>query len=225
MNMHSHRAPKRLLPVLLCCLALAFAACAPKSPGSGAARQPSKPGEQLLAYGVSVVVPPSWNITGSVAPEAASKASLDSRRQNGERIALIETVGPAGPRGVESLLVAFLVSEQDIFMPRAHAEKIPQEDLNKLAKDLVQREHASAKQQKAKSGLIDVQLTRETINGNLAIVQRMLVMGPDAKPVLLLNWDIFLPNGAGINVRSVSDPENSGSEVQIVDIVNTLRVE
>jgi hypothetical protein len=225
MNMHSHRAPKRLLPVLLCCLALAFAACVPKSPDSDVARQPSKSGEQLLAYGVSVVVPPSWNITGKMAPEAASKASLDSRRQNGERIALIETVGPAGSRGVESLLVAFLVSEQDIFMPRAHAETIPQEDLNRLAKDLVQREHASAKKMRTQSGVIDVQLSRQTINGNLAIVQHMLIMGPDAKPVLLLNWDIYLPNGAGLNVRTVSDPDNSGSEVQIIGIVNTLRVE
>ena len=225
MNMHSHRASKRLLSALLCCLALTLAACATQSPDSGTVRQPLNHGEQLLAYGVSLILPPTWQIADSIAPEAASKASLDSRRQNGERIALIEVAGPAGIRGVESLLIAFLVNEQDIFMPRVHAERITAEELNRLARDLVQREHASARQQNVRSGLIDVQLTREIINGNMTIFQRMLVMGPDAKPVLLMNWDVFLPNGAGISVRTVSDPENFGSNEQIINIVNTLRVD
>jgi len=50
-------------------------------------------------------------------------------------------------------------------------------------------------------------------------------MGPDAKPVLLMNWDVFLPNGAGVSVRTVSDPDNRGSEEQIINIVSTLRAE
>jgi len=228
MTIYLHRLLQRLLLVLLCCLALALAACATTSPDGGAAKQPArqaKPGEQLLAYGVSLTLPPTWNVTGKIAPEAASKASLDSRRRNGERIALLEATGPAGARGIESVLMVFLVNEQDTFMPRVHAEKITADELRSLARDIVQLEHASARRQNTTSGLIDIQFTSETVNGNLAIFQRTLVMGLDTRPVLLMDWDIFLPNGAGIKARTVSDPDNPGSAEQVISIVNTLHVE
>ena len=216
--------PTRLFPALFCCLALTLAACAAQTPGSAppAAKPAPPPGEQSLAYGVSLALPPNWNVTNKIAPEAASKASLDSRRQRGERIALIEAYGPAGLRGVQSALFAFLVNEQDVFMPRAHAERMTQDELNRLARDVVQREHASARRQRVESGLIDVQFSRQSISGNMAIVQRMLVMAPDTRPVLLMNWDIFLPDGAGLSVRTVIDPENLGSEEQVISIVNSI---
>jgi hypothetical protein len=230
MTIYLHRPLQRLLPVLLCCLALALAACATTTaPGGSVAKQapsqPPKPGDQLLAYGVSLTLPPTWKVTGKIAPEAASKASLDSRRRNGERIALLETTGPAGMRGIESVLMVFLVNEQGTFMPRAHAEKISADELSRLARDIVQREHASARQQKTTSGLIDIQFTRETVNGNMAIFQRTLVMGLDARPVQLMDWDIFLSDGAGIKIRTVSDPENPGSVEQVISIASTLRVD
>jgi len=233
MTIYLHRPLQRLLPVLLCCLALALAACATTDPSSGAGKQPAgqatkqapKPGEQFLAYDASLTLPPTWKVTGKIAPEAASKASLDSRRRNGERIALLEATGPAGMRGIESALMVFLVNEHGTFMPRVHAEKMTADELRSLARDIVQREQASARRQNATSGLIDIQFTRETVNGNLAIFQRTLVMGLDAKPVLLMDWDIFLPDGAGIKIRTVSDPENPGSAEQVISIANTLFVQ
>jgi len=224
---------KRLLPILLCCLVLTLAACATPGPDGGAAKQTAghtatqaaKPGEQLLAYGVSLTLPSTWKVAGKIVPEAASKASLDSRRRNGERIALLESSGPAGARGIESVLMVFLVNEQGTFLPRVHAEKMTADELRNVAKDIVRREHISAKQQKTTSGLVDIQFTRETINGKLAIFQRTLVMGRDSKPVLLMDWDIFLPDGAGIKIRTVSDPDNPGSAEQVIGIANTLRAE
>ena len=215
---------RRLLPVLLCCFALALAAC--KTTGSSeGAKQPSAPGQNNLAYGVSLALPPAWKVSGSMNSEAASKESLDSRRQNGERILILEALGPAGSRGLESMIAIFVVNEQGTFMPRNYAEKLQPDEFAALSKDLLDREKASAKKQKTKSGLLDVQVSREDINGKLAISQRMLVVGQDGKPVRLMNWDIYMPNGAGIAVKTVCDPDNPGVENQIHNLVKSLRIQ
>ena len=215
---------RRLLPVLLCCCALALAACKTTG-GSEGGKQPSTPGQNNLAYGVGLTLPPAWKVAGSMSPEAASKESLDSRRQNGERILILEALGPAGSRGLESMIAIFVVNEQGTFMPRNYAEKLQPDEFAALSKDLLDREKASAKKQKTKSGLLDVQVSREDINGKLAISQRMLVVGQDGKPVRLMNWDIYMPNGAGIAVKTVCDPDNPGVENQIHNLVKALRIQ
>lgn len=215
---------RNLLPGLLCCFALALAAC--QTPGSsGKAKPPVNPNERVLAYGVSLILPSAWNVAGSIGPEAASKESLNSRRQNGERVLLLEALGPAGPRGLESMIAIFLVNEEGTFMPRDYAEKLRPEEFDALGKDLLKREQASAKKQKTKNGLLDVRIARDTVGGKLAISQHMLVAGQDGKPVRLMNWDIYMPDGAGIAVKTVCDPDHSGAEEQLLNVVRSIRIQ
>lgn len=215
----------RLRPVLLCLFALGLAACSTTGSSDSATPAVIIAGESSLAYGTSLTLPVGWQVTGSISPQAASKESLDSRRRNNERVLLLESLGPAGPRGLESMIAVFVVNEQGTFMPREYAERLTPNEFDALGKDLLAREKASAKKQKTKSGLLDVQVSRDSIGGKLAISQRMLVTGQDGKPVRLMNWDVYMPNGAGIAVKTVCDPENPNAENQIRTAIKSMRIQ
>lgn len=206
-------------------LALTLAACISTGKSGSEPKPPANPNEHRFAYGASVVLPASWKIAGSTAPESVSKASLDQRRQNGERILIFEATGPASPRGLESMIGVFLVHQDGTFMPRDYAEKLQPDEFTAMSRDLLEREKRAANKKKAQSGLLDLQVLREDINGNLSISQRMLVAGPDGKPVRLMNWDIYLPDGAGIAVKTVCDPETPGVENEVINLVRSLRVQ
>jgi hypothetical protein len=229
--MHAQR-PSSIFPLcgrifgllFLCILAFALGACVKGGPGADGG-QPANPNQQLLAYGVSLTKPAPWRVANSVGPQAAPKATLDSRRQGGERILLLEAAGPASPRGLESMVGVFLVNEEGTFMPRDYAEKLQPHEFTAMSKDLLDREKAAAKKNKTPSGLLDLQVTRDDIAGKTAISQRMLVAGPDGKPVRLINWDVYLPDGAGLAVKTVSDPEAPGAESEVINMVKTLRVQ
>lgn len=207
----------------LLCLALALSACqTPKSGGQKPAA-PANPNEKQLAYGVSITLPASWKSPGSMGPEV-TRASLDARRNSGERILILEALGAPSARGLESMIGMFIVSEEGNFMPRDYAEKLRPDEFTALARDLLKREQDQARKNKQQIGLLDLQLNRETIGGLLAVTQNMLVAGPDGKPVRLINWEIYLPNGAGVAVKTVCDPEAPGAETEVINTVRTIRV-
>lgn len=225
-------AGKRLAGIIaLLCLALALGACASGKKGSGKAaagqKQVQAPatGEVKLAYGASLTLPPSWKAAVSIAPEAADRASLDARRKKGERILLLEAVSSPSPKNLEPMLAVFLVSEDGSFMPREYAEQLRPEDFAAMSKDLLAREKEAAAKNKTSSALLDLQVSRTTVAGKFAILQRMLVPGPDGNPVRLVNWDIYLPDRAGLAVKSVFDQDVPGTEDEIAKIVQSLRIE
>ena len=215
--------------LFLCCAIFMLTSCATKdgsSPsGSSRSRAPESPTEKKLAYDVVANVPTSYTIATMLTAEGASKASLDSRRQSGERVLLLEAAGVPSPRGIDPMIAVFLVNQEGTFMPQEFAAKIKPEELAAISQELLAREKAEAKKNKKPAGLLELQISRDNINGNLAIVQRMLVAGPDGKPARLTNWDIYLPNGAGIAVKSVCDQEVAGVENEIVSIARSLRAQ
>lgn len=215
---------RRIFSLLaICCLLLALGACAKDGAKPGA--QATNPNLKQAAYGITLTTPPDWKVINRVDPQSTTRASLDTRRKSGERILLLEAAGPPSPRGLESMIGIFLVNEEGTFMPRDFAEKLQPHEFSAMSRDLMDREKAEAKKKKAQSGLLDLQVLRDDIGGKLAISQRMLVAGPDGKPVRLMNWDLYLPNGAGLSIRSVCDPEAPGAETEIINTVMSLRVE
>lgn len=224
-------AGKRLAGVIaLLCLALALGACASGKKDSGKAagqKQAQAPAaeEVNLAYGASLTLPPSWKAAAGIAPEVADRASLDARRKKGERILLLEAAGSPSPRNLEPMLAVFLVSEDGSFMPREYAEQLRPEEFDAMSKDLLAREKQAAAKNKTPSALLDLQISRTTVAGKFAILQRMLVPGPDGKPVRLINWDVYLPDRAGLAVKSVFDQDVPGAEDEIAKIAQSLRVE
>ena len=210
--------------ICVCFLALVFGACA-KGGSKTDSDKPADPNQQQIAYGVSLTKPSAWKVAGSVTAQTATKAALDSRRQGGERVLLLEAAGPASPRGLESMIGLFLVNEEGTFMPRNYAEKMQPHEFAAMSKDLLDREKAAAKKNKTASGLLDLQVARDDIGGKLAISQRMLVAGPAGRPVRLMNWDVYLPGGAGLAVKTVCDPETPNAESEVTNTVKSLRVQ
>lgn len=206
------------------CLAFALSACQTTKGEGKKAAAPANPNEKQLAYGVSITLPPSWKVPGSMGPEV-TKASLDSRRMNGERILILETLGAPSPRGLEPMIGMFVVNQEGTFMPHDYAEKMQPEEFVTMSQDLLKREKEQAKKTKQPTGLLDLQISRDTIGGLLAISQKMLVAGPDGKPVRLMNWDIYLPNGAGIAVKTVCDQEAPGAETEVINVVKSIRAQ
>lgn len=224
--------PRRRIPAMrfitlaaVLCLVLVLPACQTTKGGGDKAAAPANPNETQLAYGVSLTLPSSWTLPGNSMGPEVTKASLDSRRANGERILILEALGPASSRELESMIGIFIVNQEGTFMPRDYAEKLQPEEFIAMSRDLLKREKEQAKKTKQPSGLLDLQLGRDTVGGQLAVSQRMLVAGPDGKPVRLINWDIYLPNGAGIAVKTVCDQEAPGAETEIVNIMRTMRIQ
>ena len=221
-------AASRATFLFLCCISVLLASCAGKdgaspsgSPRSGASVSPT---EKRLAYGIVVDVPTSYNVARMLTPDEASKASLESLKA-GERVLLFEAAGPPSPRGIEPMVAVLAMNQQGSFVEYDLARQIKPEEFAAFSKEVLASEKAEAKKNKKQPWMLDVQINRETINGNMAIVHRILVPGPDGKPARVTNWDIYLPNGSGIAVKSVYDQEYPEAESEIFNIVRSARVQ
>jgi hypothetical protein len=210
----------------ICLLLFSLGACGgrggPADPAGGG--EPGNPNDRKLAYGVTVAVPADWSVVSSLSADAAPKAALDARRQKGEQVQLLEASGAPGARGLQPSISLFLVNQADAFIPRNFAEKLNEEEFAAMARKIVEREKTFVKKNKNHNTLLEVQFTRDSIGGNLALMQRMLVVGPDGKPVRFLGWDVYLQNGAGLTVRCAYDQESPGVESAVTNIVKSLRV-
>ncbi|MDR0339464.1 MAG: hypothetical protein LBH65_04205 [Desulfovibrio sp.] len=209
------------------CLTLAvlvLGACA-KMEGKVAAKAPVNPNDVQMAYNAVITVPSNWQTAALLAPEAAAKAGLETRVKGGERVLLLAATGTPSPKGVESIMMVFLVNEENTFMPREFAEKLKPEEFAGFSRDLFEREKATAKKNKAKFNLMDLQLSRDTIGGHFAIQHKITVADEKGVPLRSLRWDIYLPGGVGIAVRAECDMEQSAMENEIVNMVRSLRVQ
>ena len=214
---------QRLFLLLILCFALSLAACVKSgTKGSG----PVNPNDKQLAYGATITVPTGWTVVNSLPPEAASKAALDGRRKSGQPVVIFEAEGqPSAGRGILSFIGIALVDQEKVFIPRQFAEKLTPEELDRMAKNLLNRERALAKKKKSKNTLLDIQISRDSINGRLALLQRITAANPDGQPVRLLYWDIYLDDGAGLNARAGCDPEAQGAENEVINAIKSLRVQ
>lgn len=228
---HFQPSPRRtrnlaVLPAICCLvLALALASCTTGKGGStkkGAV--PSNPNEKRMAYGTAINISPAWSVVRILGPDAATKEALDTRRQT-EGVLLMEAVGPATQQGPGSVLGIFLVKTEGVFIPKDYAERLQPHEFQQLAQDILSAEKAEAKKRKIKSGLLDMQISRETVNGKTALVHRLLGAGADGKTMRFINWEIYLDNGAGIAVKAICDPNQPGAEEELLSIVRSLRVQ
>lgn len=216
----------RLLRLIaVCCLIAAVSACVPKTGPKGAEQKaPVNPDERKAAYGVSMVVPSTWQVQNNAAVQSATKESLDAKRRAGEKTLLLQAVGPVSSKGVQSLVTVELVNQEPGFMPRDYAERLQPHEFEALSKDLLAQDHAEAKKKKSPEYLKDLRMERQNINGNLVIMSRFLIVAPNNIPVYLMHWYVYLPDNAGIFVMAVCDQSAPNAESEVVNIVKTLRV-
>jgi hypothetical protein len=214
------RAQRYAVVIALCLWVFSLGACVRSGPGSGA--EPGNPDEKRFAYDLAMNVPANWTVVNSLGADAVPKAALDARRKQGAPVPLFELSGTPGARGLQPSIACFLVNEEGVFIPREYMEKLSPEEFAVMAKEMIKKEKSMAKKNKTRNTLLDMQFSRDSVGGNLALMHRMLTTGPDGKPVHLLGWDIYLQNGAGLTVRCAYDPEVPGVENNVTSIVKSL---
>lgn len=201
---------------------LALSGCAGKM-GAKGAKTPASPTDKDMAYGVTMNVPKPWEVAVILQPDKMSKETLDQKQKSGERILLMAAVAPPSASGLENMFSVFLVNQENTFMPREFAEKLQPQEFSALSRDLFEREKATAKKSKTPFSLLDLQLSRETLNNTFAVSHRSTIASPQGSPLRSLRWDIYLPNGAGIAILADFDADKPGAEQEVVNMARSLR--
>lgn len=219
----------RFAVLFLCCTTLVLASCAtkdsPSSSGHAKSKTPVSPMEKRLAYDVTVNMPDSYNIVSMLTPDAVSKDNLTSRIQSGERVPLLEAIGRPSSKEVYPGIMILLVNPDGVFMPLETVNKIKPEEFPAISREILAHEQAESKKRKQKTKLLELQVTRDMINGNVAIVNRMLAANTEGQTARLIHWDIYLANGTGLHVRGFFDPDQPGAENEIAGIVRSLQIQ
>lgn len=208
--------------LVLACLALFLPACAPKSGPQGSAADGKT---QQLAYGVSITVPSGWVVESAIKPGDASKEALDTRVTAGERIILLSMHRPAtGPEGKDAIIALFLVDSARNFQPEDRSAHLTQEELERYGQAILARDREVAAQNNARSNLLSWKVAKTLMDNKLTLVHRGTAQGPQGV-LNLCDVNMYLPNGKGLALKSMSDPRVPGTEQIIDSTINSLRVQ
>lgn len=206
---------------LVLALLLALSACVNRA-GSKA---PANPNDKQTAYGATLNVPPSWEVAIIMPPERMSKEALEQKRLAGERVLLLAAVGAPSSGGQESTFSVFLVNEANTFLPRSFAEKLQPQEFAALSRELLTLEKDTIKKNKLPINILDLQVARETVNGNFTVSRKSTLASAQGQPLRSLRWDVYLAGGAGITILAECDAEQPGAEQQIQAMAYSLRLQ
>ena len=209
----------------VCCLCVFLTACGESTTEGGKTGDIGASGaKKRVVYGISAAVPDKWTVANSVEPGAVSDADLEARAKANPPVPVLALVLPsAKPNEVDARAVIFVANSEKYFLPEQAAANLTQEGLDKLAQNFLQQRNEAARKGKQKSDTLEWRITRETVDGHMAIVQRGVGMGPDGK-VLVQLWYIYLPGGMGIAVDAMGNAEIPGLNAQMESIARSLSV-
>ncbi len=214
--------PVTRLSLVLCCAAVLLTSCMPQSGDSDSVVDSKR---QKFAYGISMDVPNGWTVANSVAEGSGDKASFESRVRGGERIMLLDLRRPAqNADGMDARVGLFLVNSGKDFLPSDVAARLTPEEFAKLAKDIMERDRKAAERNKSQNNTVDWKISRESIDGNMAILQRGLGVTPGGQ-IRVLNWDVYLPDGVGLGIKMLGDPSVPGTESLLEAVARSIQIE
>lgn len=220
------QAISRLVTVSLLCGMMVFvAACASKETDSGAGEDAAAPAanKRELVYGITVTLPEGWGIASSADAGVAEDSEVLAHVNKGERVGVLSIYrADKDANDATGGISVFLVNAKKDFMPEENATNLTPEASAHLSEMIIKRDHELAAEKKAKSPILEWKLTRETVNGRLALLQKGLAEGPAGK-INILNSDIYLPNGVGLAVKSAANAE-PGTEAVLRNFVNNIQV-
>lgn len=216
---------------LLCGLLIFVSACASKETGSGESGEGSETAsapatganKRELVYGITVTLPEGWVIASSADQGVAEDAEVLNHVKRGERVGIL-SIYRANQDGSDATggISLFIVNAKKDFMPEEEAAKLTAEATAHLSEVIIKKDRELAAEKKAKSPILEWRLTRETVNGRLALLHTGLAEGPAGK-VNLLNADIYLPNGVGVAVKSAGNAE-PGTATVLRNFLNSIQV-
>ncbi len=207
-------------------LVLALTACGggSKSASPDESKAAPAPGTVKLAYGISFQVPEGWQIDGMITPDQATNAVLDQRVAAGERVMLASLYRPAStPEGKNGIAAIFLVDASKEFPPQAQAQAFTPDDLQNYANAILNRDKEEAKKAKAQSNLLSWNVTKSIRDGMLTLTHKGEARRPDGK-LAIYDVNIYLSNGKGVGLKTLTDPAVPGNQQQVDTFVNSVRV-
>ena len=224
MNLHrlTSRVSSRFF-LLMFVLALSACGGGTTSPEGSKKAAPDK-NAPTLAYGVSFTIPQGWEVDGMVTPEQATTSVLEQRVAAGERVMLASLHRPSNtPEGKNGIAAIFLVDAAKDFPPQAQAAAFTPEDLQKYSQAILARDKEEAKRAKGQSNLLTWAVEKSQSNGMLTLTHKGMAKRPDGK-LEIYDVNIYLNNGKGIGVKTLTDPDVPGNQDQVRAFVDSIRV-
>lgn len=215
----------RMVAVFGLCLSLA--ACGEStSPGSGGKTGGlGDPGnKKTVAYGISVSMPKGWSVMESVDPGTVSNAELESRiKTNPVPLLALGLPSTTNPQQGDAIVLVFLADSAKNMPPEQVVSQMTQEGMDQLAKNTMQQQNEAAKKAKQPGQTLEWKITRENLNGHMALFNNVLGQGPNGN-VRAHMWYIYLPNGIGIGIESKGNAAHPGIDAMMESIARSLTV-
>ncbi|MDR2076988.1 MAG: hypothetical protein LBP61_08695 [Desulfovibrio sp.] len=211
------------LLAVLCCFVLT--ACATGGAGKKAATDeiPDLGKTRRLAYGISIQAPDDWQTIRSLEPGAASKADLEARIKTSQAVPILILAHPSG-QTIDARLTLLLTDSSKNFPPEQEVATRSAEELDERAKTFMRQRNAAAVKQNKQPDTLESRMTRESVDGRLALFHRGIGSGPDGQ-VHFQVWNIYLPNGVGLAVDAMGSADRPGMEKTLESLVRTLKIE
>ena len=228
-------AQNKKIVLLLCCLGLlalsGLAACTPAAKTTPTATEPTAaPGvasaTRPLVYGISVVIPQGWVVDSSADKGVAEKAEIDGHLAKGERVGILNLFRPKeNSTNVANgqIFLALVSRTGTAFLPEADVQGATTADLASFSQAMVARERELAAKQNRGSTVLEWQIEKAQVGGNLALVQRGRIKHPEGVAVQY-NVDVYLPNNAGLMIRSMADESVSGTEAVLKGFMQGIAI-
>ena len=228
-------AQNKKIVLLLCCLGLlalsGLASCTPAAKTTPTATDPTAaPGPasatRPLVYGISVVIPQGWVVDSSADQGVAEKAVIDGHLAKGERVGILNLFRPKENSTTVAngqIMLALVSRTGNAFLPEADVQGASVADLASFSQAMVARERELAAKQKRGSTVLEWQIEKAQVGGNLALVQRGRIKHPEGVAVQY-NVDVYLPNNAGLMIRSMADESIPGTEAVLKAFMQSITI-
>jgi hypothetical protein len=209
--------PKRLLSscALLCFALACFAVYAPAAQG----------GEVKLGYGVSVTIPDAFSVTSKIGSEVP-KADIDKTIATQHQVALLGAAGKAAPGTIPPMLTIMLVKMSAAGpLGKVLGDDVSDADFEKATKIAIDQAVAAAKRTNPNGEPPTIKMTREKVNGKMAIRQHV-TGGPVASTGMGIQM-CYIPvtDQLLLLVTGFYKVGDSTAEEQVKESIDSIKVE
>jgi hypothetical protein len=158
-----------------------------------------------------------------VGPGAVSKAALEAQIKTQPATPILTISRPTGQgQAIDARVTLFVADSAKYFPPEQEVSTRSPEELDMRAKAFMRQRNEAAVKQNKPPDTLESRMTRETVDGRLALFHRGIGAGPDGQLHFQV-WHIYLPNGVGIGVDAIGSADSPGMDRLLESIVRSLR--
>ena len=177
-----------------------------------------------IVYGISVNVPDGWTIVNSVEPGVISDADLEARVKANPPAGVLAIALPAAdPQKMDARVIVRVANAEKHFMPEKLVAGMSQQGFDQQAKNFIQQHNEAARKNKEMGTTLEWTITRETVDGKMAVFQRGLGE-VEGNKVRIQIWYIYLPNGMGVALESMGSDNVPNLGATMESIARSVKV-